>query len=47
MDFSRYAIKNGVVFFSVCGLIVGYLVYIMVRKRRGERPGSQTSESDL
>jgi hypothetical protein len=34
-------------FFGVSGLIVAYLLYMMIRKRKGERPGSSVREPEL
>ncbi len=34
-----WAIKDPWVFFGVGGLLVAYLLYTMVRRRRGERVG--------
>jgi hypothetical protein len=35
------------IFFGVAGAIVAYLLYMMLRKRKGERPGFREQESDL
>lgn len=35
------------VFFGVAGLIVAYLLYMMIRKRKGERPGNTVREPEL
>jgi hypothetical protein len=35
------------IFFGVAGVIVAYLLYMMIRKRKGERPGSRDIEPDL
>jgi hypothetical protein len=35
------------IFFGVAGLVVIYLLYMMFRKRKGERPGFQEKELDL
>lgn len=40
-------VNNPYVFFSVSGLVVAYLLYMMVRKRKGERPGSAVREPEL
>jgi hypothetical protein len=34
-------------FFGVAGLIVAYLLYMMIRKRKGERPGFRDREPEL
>jgi hypothetical protein len=35
------------IFFGVAGAVVAYLLYMMLRKRKGERPGFKESETDL
>jgi len=40
-------IKNPYVFFGVAGLFVVYMLYMMIRKRKGERPGYRESETEL
>jgi hypothetical protein len=35
------------IFFGVAGAIVAYLLYMMFRKRKGERPGFREQERDL
>jgi len=35
------------VFFTISGAVVGYLLYMMIRKRKGERPGSLDHEAEL
>jgi hypothetical protein len=40
-------ITNPFVFYGVGGLIVAYLIYMMVRKRKGERPGTTVREPEL
>jgi hypothetical protein len=35
------------IFFGVAGLIITYLLYMMIRKRKGERPGHRDREPDL
>ena len=47
LDLSRFQITSPAVFFTASGLVVSYLLYMMIRKRRGERPGSQVKEIDL
>ncbi len=39
LDLSRFTVTSPVVFFAAATLVVAYLVYMIVRKRRGERPG--------
>jgi hypothetical protein len=40
-------INNPYIFFGVAGLLVAYLLYMMIRKRKGERPGSAAREPEL
>ena len=35
-------VTNPWIFFGVAGALVVYLLYMMIRKRKGERPGSRT-----
>ena len=44
---SRYAIRSGWVFYPAAGLFLGYLLSMMIRKRRGERAGSLEDEPEL
>jgi hypothetical protein len=40
-------IKNEFLFFIPAGLLVAYLLYMMIRKRKGERPGTSVREPEL
>jgi hypothetical protein len=40
-------LKNAFVFFGIAALVMSYLLYMMVRKRKGERPGSASHEPEL
>ncbi len=40
-------VNDPLVFYGVGGLLVAYLLYMMIRKRKGERPGSTIQEPDL
>jgi threonine/homoserine/homoserine lactone efflux protein len=40
-------VTNPWIFFGVAGAIVAYLLYMMIRKRKGERPGDQSNEPEL
>lgn len=40
-------IKNLYVFIGVSALLVSYILYTMIRTRKGERPGSEDREADL
>ncbi len=45
--FAQSQVKDPYWFFGVAGLIVAYLLYMMIRKRKGERPGNTIREPDL
>jgi hypothetical protein len=40
----RYDINNPWLFFGAAAALVAYLLYTMIRKRKGERPGHQDRE---
>ncbi len=40
-------VTNPVWFFGVSGLIVAYLLYMVIRRRKGERPGTTVREPEL
>jgi hypothetical protein len=40
-------VKNPWVFFGVAGVLMAYLLYQMIRKRKGERPGVPDREPEL
>lgn len=40
-------INNAYVFYSISGVFFAYILYQMIRKRKGERPGSRESETEL
>ena len=44
---NSWLVTNPWTFFGVAGLIVIYLLYIIIRKRKGERPGLKDSELEL
>ena len=37
-------VTNPWIFFGVAGALVAYLLYMMIRRRKGERPGSHDRE---
>jgi len=39
--------KDPWIFYGISGVVVAYLLYTMIRKRKGERPGTLESESEL
>ncbi len=42
-----HQIKNGYIFFGVAAVVFGYILYTMIRARKGERPGFRDRESEL
>ncbi|WP_435009432.1 hypothetical protein P12x_000684 [Tundrisphaera lichenicola] len=40
-------IKNFYVFVGIAALLVSYILYMMIRARKGERPGFQDREPEL
>jgi hypothetical protein len=40
-------IKNPWVFFGICGAVVAYVLYMMVRRRKGERSGVGNRDGEL
>jgi hypothetical protein len=44
---NRWMVTDPWIFFGVAGAIVAYLLYMMVRRRRGERAGFADKEREL
>ena len=44
---NRWSITSAWVFFGIGGALVAYLLYMMVRRRKGERPGVANREPEL
>ena len=44
---NRFMVTDPWVFFGVGGAIVAYLLYMMIRRRHGERPGFAEKETEL
>ena len=44
---SGWIVRDPWVFFGVAGAVVAYVLYMMIRKRKGERPGHQGGEPEL
>jgi hypothetical protein len=42
-----WAVTNPWVFFGVGGMVVAYTLYMMIRRRKGERSGAADGEGDL
>ncbi len=40
-------VTNKYIFFAVCAILIGYLLYMMIRKRKGERSGAKVHEPEL
>ncbi len=40
-------IKNPFIFYGAAAALVGYLLYMIVRKRKGLRPGVENHEPEL
>jgi hypothetical protein len=43
----RVTIKNLYFFIGVSALLISYILYTMIRARKGERPGSKDQEPEL
>jgi hypothetical protein len=44
---NQWAIKDPWVFFGVGGMIMVYMLYMMIRRRKGERDGGPDQEPEL
>jgi len=42
-----HPITSPLIFYGLFGLLFGYLLYTMIRRRKGERPGQEGRESEL
>ena len=42
-----YWIRDPLIFYGAAALLVGYVLYMMIRRRHGERPGTPDREPDL
>ena len=40
-------IKNAYIFYAASAVIIGYIVYMMIRRRKGERAETTVREPDL
>jgi hypothetical protein len=43
----RFTIQDPRIFFGLASAVVAYLLYTMIRKRRGKRPGFADREPEL
>jgi hypothetical protein len=46
-EFAGRTITNPYLFFGAAGLLIAYILYMMIRKRQGERPGDRDREPEL
>jgi hypothetical protein len=44
---SDVTIKNLYIFIGIAAVLISYILYTMIRPRKGERPGFQDREPDL
>jgi hypothetical protein len=44
---NQWTVTDPWIFFSVGGAIVAYLLYMIIRRRRGERAGFAENETEL
>lgn len=44
MNLSWLSIKNAYIFYTVAAVLMGYLLLMIIRPRKGERPGSGQGE---
>ena len=44
---SWLSITNPIVFYAAAAALVSYVLYMMIRRRKGERPGFQNREPEL
>jgi hypothetical protein len=42
-----WTIKDPLIFFGIAGAILAYVLYMMIRRRKGERPGVVSRETEL
>jgi hypothetical protein len=40
-------IKNAYIFYAASAVVIGYIVYMMIRRRKGERAETTTREPEL
>ena len=40
-------INDPIIFLGLSALVVGYILYMMIRRRKGERPGFENREPEL
>jgi hypothetical protein len=44
---THWNITDARIFFTIAGALVAYVLFIMIRKRKGERPGAASREIEL
>ncbi len=42
-----WTITDPRIFFTIAGVLVAYVLYMMIRRRKGERPGNTVREPEL
>jgi hypothetical protein len=47
MSLNPWIITNPYVFYGISGLLIAYVLFTMIRKRKGERPGQEGREPEL
>lgn len=40
-------INSPIIFLTLSALLLGYILYTMIRRRKGERPGPKSHEPEL
>ena len=44
---SAWTVTDPRIFFGAAALVIGYVCYMMIRKRKGERPGVASRDLEL
>lgn len=44
---AKFEVRSGWVYYPAAALFVSYLLYMMIRRRRGERAGTTVREPEL
>jgi hypothetical protein len=44
---SGWTVTDPWIFFGIAGVVVGYLLYMMISRRKGDRPRSSGQEVEL
>jgi hypothetical protein len=43
----KFWVTDPFVFYGIAAVVVSYLLYMMIRRRKGERPGFEDREPEL